>query len=58
MNEGKMTEVFQKKFNQLTLHNQRYIFAIQQALMYAQENEQSAKDKSSENELKDIEQTA
>lgn len=58
MNEEKMTEVFQKKFNQLTLHNQRYIFAIQQALMYAQENEQSAKDKSSENELKDIEQTA
>lgn len=58
MNEEKMTKVFHGKFAQLTLHNQRYIFAIQQALMYAQENEQSAKDKPMENKLKDIEQTA
>ena len=43
MSEKNLTKEFNEKFDELTLHNQRYIFAIQQALIYAQENEQIAK---------------
>lgn len=34
---------FNAKFDKLSKRNQKYIIAIQQALMYAQENEKSAK---------------
>lgn len=36
MNEDKTTKEFTVKFSKLTEHNQKYIIAIQQALMFAQ----------------------
>lgn len=36
---------FSEKFNQLNEQNRRYIFAIQQALLFAQDAEKIEKDK-------------
>lgn len=37
--ENKTTETFDSKFDELTPENQRYIIAIQQALIFAQSQE-------------------
>lgn len=39
---------FSTKFNELNSDNQRYIIAIQQALMFAQNNEQKSQNKNNE----------
>lgn len=41
---------FDAKFSKLSEHNQKYIIAIQQALMYAQESEKRAEEKRCERE--------
>lgn len=48
MNEEKSIKDFIEKFSELTESNQRYIVAIQQALMYAQDVEGNGKKKQCE----------
>lgn len=43
MDEAASVNEFTTKFNALNEPNQRYIIAIQQALLYAQEHEKSEK---------------
>lgn len=38
------TQEFSNKFNELDVDNQRYIIAIQQALIFAQSSEKAAKE--------------
>lgn len=45
MDDAVQINDFAAKFSRLSEHNQKYIIAIQQALMYAQENEKKAEEK-------------
>ena len=50
MNNVFRTDDFETKFNELNERNQKYIIAIQQALMYAQESEEMVKSRKELNE--------
>lgn len=50
MSEAIAANEFTTKFNALNEPNQRYIIAIQQALLYAQEHEKSEKQKGEDKE--------
>lgn len=50
MSNNMVDKEFADKFSQLSAQNQRYIIAIQQALMFAQTNEKAAKEKCCESE--------
>lgn len=48
MNKEKSVKDFADKFGRLTESNQKYIVAIQQALLYAQDAEKDVKEKQCE----------